>query len=191
MGVRSSDIVNLKIDNFDWKNKKLTFVQVKTGKAVSLPIPTDAGNSVYKYIVYLPQDGAETLAVYSRCIEKQFPASIWLFPGQNPDEPISASAIRHRFINCWNQLPFAAKTGKHPTPHCLRHAFVVERMNDWMQNGVNIQEMLPYLSSYLGHKSPAETFYYYHLVNKAFAVVRQNDTVSNRVIPEVLDYEEL
>ena len=49
--------------------------------------------------------------------------------------------------------------------------------------------MLPYLSKYLGHKSPSETFYYYHLVNKAFDVIRLKDTTVKHVIPEVIPYE--
>ena len=83
-----------------------------------------------------------------------------------------------------------ADTGKHPTPHCLRHAFVVERFNEWMAQGIDTNKMLPYLSRYLGHKSPGETYYYYHLVDNAFDTVRQKDSVSGKVIPEVKLYEE-
>ena len=50
MGIRSSDIVRLNINDFNFKNRKVTFVQKKTNKVVTLPIPTDVGNSVYKYI---------------------------------------------------------------------------------------------------------------------------------------------
>lgn len=79
---------------------------------------------------------------------------------------------------------------KHPTPHCLRHAFVVERFNEWMTQGIDTNKMLPYLSKYLGHKSPGETYYYYHLVDNAFDTVRKKDSVSGKVIPEVKPYEE-
>lgn len=50
MGLRSSDIVNIRIDDIDWKNKKISIIQSKTNKAISLPLPTDVGNSVYRYI---------------------------------------------------------------------------------------------------------------------------------------------
>lgn len=49
--------------------------------------------------------------------------------------------------------------------------------------------MMPYLSNYLGHKGPMETYYYYHQVEDVFQTVRRKDTVSARVIPEVA-YEE-
>jgi integrase len=141
-------------------------------------------------LVYLPPDGITVLSDYLTQIEKELPGSPWLFPGRFADKPLLGSSINRRFKDCWNRLPFADKTDKCPTIHCLRHAFVVERMNDWMQSGVDLQEMLPYLSNYLGHKTPSETFYYYHLVNKAFAIVKEKDKVSDRVIPEVLLYED-
>lgn len=62
-----------------------------------------------------------------------------------------------------------------PTVHCLRHAFVVKRMNLWMEEGVPLKEMLPFLSRYLGHQSPDETFYYYHQVAEAFRIIRDKD----------------
>ena len=51
MGIRASDIVNLRIENIDWKHKTVSFIQKKTEKAITLPLPTDVGNSVYQYIV--------------------------------------------------------------------------------------------------------------------------------------------
>jgi len=142
-------------------------------------------------LVYLPPDGRQMLIDYFPCIEKAASNSPWLFPGQYLDKPLSTSAIQRRFKDCWNSLDFAANADKCPTPHCLRHAFVVERMNKWMSQGVDLQELLPYLSKYLGHKSPSETFYYYHLVSNAFAVIKGKDTVSSKVIPEVFDYGEI
>lgn len=50
IGVRASDIVNLKITDFNWQERIVSFVQIKTGKHITLPVPTDVGNTVYKYI---------------------------------------------------------------------------------------------------------------------------------------------
>lgn len=50
MGIRSSDILSLQISDFNWKQKTLSFIQKKTRKAITLPVPNDVGNSVYKYI---------------------------------------------------------------------------------------------------------------------------------------------
>jgi len=55
-----------------------------------------------------------------------------------------------------------------------------------MEQGVSLKEMLPYLSRFLGHASPNETFYYYHQVDSAFRIIRQRDKSSSSVIPEVV-----
>ena len=74
---------------------------------------------------------------------------------------------------------------KAPTVHCLRHTFVVKRMNLWMEEGIPLKEMLPFLSRYLGHQSPDETFYHYHQVAEAFRIIRAKDRTGKLVIPEV------
>lgn len=51
MGMRGIDIINLKVTDFDWANKTASFVQQKTGVAITLPVPNDVGNCVYQYIV--------------------------------------------------------------------------------------------------------------------------------------------
>lgn len=51
MGIRGSDILKMQIKDFDWNAKTLSFIQQKTKKAITLPVPTDVGNSVYKYVL--------------------------------------------------------------------------------------------------------------------------------------------
>lgn len=175
-GLRLSEVRLLKAENVDLERGILTIKQSKGRK---------------DRLVYLPPDGINVLANYWHNLEKVLPGALWLFPGESSSKPLAANTVRRAFIKCWNKLPFAANADKQPSIHCLRHAFVVERMNDWMNSGIELQKMLPYLSSYLGHASPSETFYYYHLVNKAFAIIKQKDRVSGRVIPEVMLYEEI
>lgn len=114
----------------------------------------------------------------------------WLFPGRDPSKHIYKTTFDKKFAQFWGRVPGAASRNARPTPHSLRHAFVVERMNDWMSRGVSLPQMMPYLAAYLGHDGANETFYYYHQVEEAFSIVRERDAVSARVIPEVVPYEE-
>ena len=141
-------------------------------------------------LVYLPQDSLPVLKNYKEHQEMLFPGIDWAFPGKDPHKPVSCSGVESSFNRHWAMLPVAKMIDKHPTPHCLRHAFVVERFNEWMHQGIDTNTMLPYLSRYLGHKSPDETYYYYHLVEKAFDTIREKNSVSGKVIPEVIPYEE-
>lgn len=51
MGLRSSDIIRLRLDDFNWKERTVTLIQTKTRKAITLPVPIDVGNSLYAYII--------------------------------------------------------------------------------------------------------------------------------------------
>ena len=47
-----------------------------------------------------------------------------------------------------------------PTPHALRHAFAIERLRLWHQQGTDVQALLPHLSVYLGHVRPQDSYWY-------------------------------
>ena len=48
----------------------------------------------------------------------------------------------------------------HPTAHQLRHSFAVSTLIDWQRSGAQVDEQIAVLSTYLGHVSPAETYWY-------------------------------
>lgn len=48
----------------------------------------------------------------------------------------------------------------HPTAHHLRHSFAVSTLIDWQRSGVVIDGQIAVLSTYLGHVSPADTYWY-------------------------------
>ncbi len=50
MGLRESDIVNLKFDDIDWDTQTIRFIQKKTLVEVNLPMPTSVGNALFRYI---------------------------------------------------------------------------------------------------------------------------------------------
>lgn len=50
MGLRASDIVNLKFCDIDWKKRQITIIQQKTQAQLTLPMPVDVGNSIYSYL---------------------------------------------------------------------------------------------------------------------------------------------
>lgn len=48
----------------------------------------------------------------------------------------------------------------HPRAHDLRHSFAVHTLLRWMHDGGSVDERITVLSSYLGHVSPAGTYWY-------------------------------
>lgn len=50
MGLRASDIVNLKFADIDWAKQTVSIVQTKTLKSLSLPLSVEVANSLYRYV---------------------------------------------------------------------------------------------------------------------------------------------
>ena len=48
-----------------------------------------------------------------------------------------------------------------PRPHDLRHTFAVRTLLGWYRDGGDIDARLPLLSTYLGHVSPKNTYWYF------------------------------
>ena len=51
-----------------------------------------------------------------------------------------------------------------PRAHDLRHALAVRTLLDWHQAGEDIDRRMPLLSTFLGHVSPASTYWYLEAV---------------------------
>lgn len=56
-----------------------------------------------------------------------------------------------------------------PRPHDLRHSFAVRTLIDWYRDGQPVEPRLPLLSTYLGHTSPAHTYWYLHAAPELMA----------------------
>lgn len=53
-----------------------------------------------------------------------------------------------------------ARGRRGPRVHDLRHAFVAQRMIQWYREGIDLQNRLPHLATYLGHKDIVSTLAY-------------------------------
>ena len=174
-GLRRSEAGSLRREDMDLANMTITIRSSKGFK---------------DRIVYLPDDARELLSGYVKFISELFPLSPYVFPGKDPLTHITGGAIDAMFRDCWGKTKASKKYAKPPTVHCLRHAFVVDRINKWAAEGIDFTVMLPYLSKYLGHACPSETFYYYHMVESAFSTIITKGAPTTDVIPEVKPYEE-
>ncbi len=141
-------------------------------------------------LIYMSEDLTELLRTYEKVLyDKYHCLSDWVFPARETERCLSNCTIDKKFREFWTLTPYAEYCDKAPTVHCLRHTFVVKRMNLWMEEGIPLKEMLPFLSRYLRHQSPDETFYYYHQVAEAFRIIRVKDRTGKLAIPEVNTYE--
>ena len=173
-GLRASEGCYLRRSCVDLEKGTITILQSKGNK---------------DRLVFLSDDLRAMCKDYDEAMQKIIPNREWFFPGWYPDRPIRRTSLDKKFAEFWNKTPFANKVDKKPTVQGLRHTFVVNKMNEWMEAEVDTGVMMPYLSRYLGHSSISDTQYYFHAIEQAFPVVRRSDAVAQRVIPEVETYE--
>lgn len=141
-------------------------------------------------IVFIPEDLISLCKKYLAILEERYGVQSELFfPAANTEIPLQAASINVKFKDFWNRTGHAKGHSTKPTVHSLRHSFVVIRMNKWMEQGIELNGIMPYLSRYLGHSSIEDTFYYYHQIESAFKIIRAKDKASSQIIPEVSGYE--
>jgi len=91
---------------------------------------------------------------------------LWLFPGRDPDRPLSATAVQRALRTARAQ----AGIRKRATPHVLRHSFATHLMEDGTD--IRVIQML------LGHRSIRTTARYMHVAD---GVVRNTPSPLDRL----------
>jgi integrase/recombinase XerD len=102
--------------------------------------------------------------------------------GRSPAFFVSIGGTRlgyHAFRDEFGRLLVSAgvpsrPTARRPRIHDLRHSFAVRTLVGWYRDGLDVQALLPRLSTYLGHVDPASTYWYLSAAPEllAFAVER-------------------
>ena len=73
--------------------------------------------------------------------------------------------------------------GRRPRVHDLRHSFAVATLLDWYRDGGDVHARLPLLSTYLGHTSPAHTYWYLHAAPELMALAARRLETSQGLLP--------
>ena len=76
--------------------------------------------------------------------------------------PVSIQIVQQAFARLRRYVGVGRVDGARYQPrlHDMRHSFCVHRLTSWYQQGADVQKLLPYLATYLGHVSIAATQVY-------------------------------
>ncbi|MFL9966969.1 tyrosine-type recombinase/integrase [Paraburkholderia sediminicola] len=87
---------------------------------------------------------------------------------------LQARTVHWVFGRIREQLAWIAR-GDHALPriHDLRHSFVCRRIPKWYRDGVNVDNQMIALSTYLGHVKPSDTYWYLTAVPDLMEIVSQ------------------
>ena len=76
-------------------------------------------------------------------------------------KPITTTTVTQTFHALWPRLGLKVPAGAAPPRlHCLRHSFAVGTLLRWYRSGINPQQRLWDLSTFMGHVHPASTAVY-------------------------------
>lgn len=139
LGLRISDIKNLRFSNFDWIAKELSFVQQKTKKPLTLPLPDAIGWAVIDYI----RDGRPKFDDSDHVFVKHMP----------PFDPFSDNDhLQQRIIYHMGKAGIRRDKNQHSGFHSLRHSA------GSMMLGMGTP--LPVITTILGHSDMDVTAIY-------------------------------
>jgi integrase len=107
----------------------------------------------------------ERLRVY---LQQQTEGAVALAPtiplfsfGPDRSQSINPGTISQTFHALWPRLGLKVPAGAMPPRlHCLRHSFAVGTLLRWYRSGINPQQRLWDLSTFMGHVHPASTAVY-------------------------------
>lgn len=155
-GLRFSEAQQLLVKNVDLDNGILSIYGSKFDKDRLVPMSPEITNICRAY--------SEVVHVHSS-------ADAIYLPNVHNDV-----YEKRCFYNVYRDLLWMAGIshggrGNGPRLHDLRHTFAVHCLRKWVEEDADITALLPYLSSYLGHKGLQETAYYLRLTADMFPQV--------------------
>ena len=97
------------------------------------------------------------------------PAEPALFLGPNGQR---LGSVGVTFTRLLREVGISVPPGqRRPRAHDLRHTFAVNTLRDWHAARLDVEPMLPALSTYLGHLNPASTYWYLQAVPELMVVL--------------------
>lgn len=139
LGLRIGDIKNLRFQNFNWGDKKLSLIQHKTHKPLTLPIPDAVGWAVIDYI----KNGRPQYYETDHVFLKHMP----------PFDPIgNENHMQQQLVRYMRKAGIDQRTKKHSGFHSLRHSAASMLLE--------METPLPSITDILGHSDSDVTAVY-------------------------------
>src|SRR3990167_401349 len=134
-GMRCSEVINLRLEDIDWKNELFYLRRAKRSKPQVFPLSRIVGEAILYYLKGARQNNCSLREIF--------------LCRRSPYRPLKPAAI-YRIVSK-RLKPLDLKI-KHHGPHALRHACATHLINE----GVSLKEV----SDHLGHQGLATTRVY-------------------------------
>lgn len=145
-GMRVGEAIRLERGDVDWHDAVILVRDTKFMKSRNIPVsPTTI----------------DALARYARVRDTTFPEpATSMFFVSLVGGPVAYSHFQTTFHKAVVAAGIGASSPIQPRVHDLRHAFAVRTLLGWYRAGLDVDRLLPRLSTYLGHREPRFTYGY-------------------------------
>jgi len=133
---------------------------------------------------------SDMLALCREYAAKKLLKGVYFFP--RSDGKCYTTAQQDKlFKKCWGSANPDIADLPNVRTYDLRHRFASARLNRWIDEGVDLNNKLPYLRAYMGHKNLSETAYYIHILpENLIKSAGVNWTALGAILPEVTQWDE-
>lgn len=154
-GMRIGEAIRLDLDDVDWERGVLLIRESKFGKSRLIPL---LGSSVHALREYQRQ----------RQQLRPEPTDPSFFV-QRSGRRLSYPLVQQTFRRVVDDERIGVDAFHRPRLHDFRHTFAVRTLLGWYRAGLDVQARIPILSTYLGHREPAHTYWYLSAVPELLA----------------------
>lgn len=159
-GARIGELIRLNVDHVDWDEKVLVIWDCKFTKSRELALHPSTVVALRGYA-----------ALRGRSLPASAAESLFVSPAGRRLAYSTVQQTFHRLVRDAGLMPRSDRCRPHI--HDARHSFAVRTVLGWYRDGVDVQARLPWLSTYLGHRKPADTYWYLSAVPELLALAAE------------------
>jgi integrase len=158
-GMRIGEVVRIDCADVDLTHGLLTIRLTKFGKSRLIPLHSSTVRNLVQYAHVRDQ-------LHGR------PSSTRFFLS-NQGRPLTECMVRWTFIKLLRQIGLrTAGQSSGPRVHDLRHRFAVTTLLRSYRSGLDVEQLLPILSTFLGHSHVTDTYWYLSAVPELLALTK-------------------
>lgn len=168
-GMRVGEAIDLDRTDLDQNQGTITVRDGKFGKSREVPLHPSA---------------LDALEAYARDRRRRFsrPRSSALLLSLAGTRPIYRN-VHPTFLRLVEWAGLTDRKPRRPRIHDLRHTFAVRTLADAYRTGLDVERVVPVLSTYLGHVSPSSTYWYLSAVPELLGVAARRLEASMGALP--------
>lgn len=147
-GLRVSEALRLQRDDVNLESGVLHIRESKFGKSRWVPMHPTVKHALCGYA-----------ALCDRYLEARLPTAKFFVGALG--KPLPYSTVRHAFRSICAKLAWRSSGSvRRPRIHDLRHSFACRRLLSWYRAGIDINQAIVALSTYMGHAKVKYTYWY-------------------------------